>query len=198
VVGEAERAAGVVEQGRGELAENEARRGVAGTLTIGVVGAKVDELEGEGVMVGSVLTSVSWTMDLSVLASSSLRLGPSPVLSLLNLLPPGSYTRLWSQMLLLVLLVPRPLSRALRSVLLSFVSSSLLHGVVAKVVAVIVAAVLYSCLLRLRCRGGFRLDGFRDVGTLLFVMAIRLEFDGFGLGFSGFGGFGRFRWRGGE
>jgi hypothetical protein len=192
VVGEAERAAGVVEQGRGELAENEARRGVAGTLTIGVVGTKVDKLEGEGVMVGSVLTSVSWTMDLSVLVSSSLCLGPSLVLSLLNLLPPGSY------MLLLVLLVPRPLSRTLCSVLLSFVSLLLLHGVVAKVVAVIVAAVLYSCLLWLRCRGGFRLDGFCDVGTLLFIMAIRLEFDGFGLGFNGFGGFGRFRWRGGE
>ena len=63
------------------------------------------------------------------------------------------------------------------------------------VVAVIVVAVLYLCLLRLRYRGGLRLDGFRDVETLLFVMAIQLEFDGFGLGF---GGFGRFRWCGDE
>jgi len=53
VVGEAEQAAGVVEQGRGELAENKARKGAVGMLTIG------DELEGEGMMMGSVLTLVS-------------------------------------------------------------------------------------------------------------------------------------------
>jgi hypothetical protein len=43
---------------------------------------------------------------------------------------------------------------------------------VVMVVAVIVAAVLYSCLLWLRCQGGFKLDRFCDVGTLLFIMAI--------------------------
>jgi hypothetical protein len=61
-------------------------------------------------------------------------------------------------------------------------------------VAIVVLAVLYSYLLRLRYRGGFGWDGFRNVGFLLFV-TIRLEFDGFGLGFGGFGRFGR---RGGE
>jgi hypothetical protein len=65
---------------------------------------------------------------------------------------------------------------------------------VVMVVAVVVLAVLYWCLLWLRCRGGFGLDGFRNIGFLLF-MTIRLEFDDFGLGF---GGFGRFGWRGGE
>jgi hypothetical protein len=129
VVGEAEWAAGIVEQGRRELAENEARKGVAGMLMIGVVCAKVDELEGEGVMVGSVLTSVSWTMDLSVLVLPSLRLGLSPVLLLLNLLLQESYTQLQSQMLLLVLLVPRSLLCVLRSVLLSFVLLLLLQMV---------------------------------------------------------------------
>jgi hypothetical protein len=127
VVGEAEQVAGIVEQGRRELAENEARKGVAGTLMIGVVCAKVDKLEGERVMVGSVLTLVSWTMDLSVLVSPLLRLGPSPVLSLLNLLPQGSYMQLWLQMLLLVLLVPRPLLCVLHLVLLLFVLSLLLQ-----------------------------------------------------------------------
>ena len=75
---------------------------------VGVVGARVDELERKGVMAGSALAAVRQTIVLSVLASSSLRLEPSLVLSLLNLLPPGSYTRLRSQMLW-------PLSRALCS-----------------------------------------------------------------------------------
>ena len=52
-VGGAEQAEGIVKQGRGELAENKARKGVMGALTIG------DELEGEGMRIGSVLTSVS-------------------------------------------------------------------------------------------------------------------------------------------
>jgi hypothetical protein len=118
VVGEAEQAAGVVEQGRGELAENKARKGAVGMLTIG------DELEGEGMMMGSVLTLVSWKMGLSVLVSVAAPWGPLPVLSLLNLLPPGSCTRLRWQMLLLVQLpvVPGPLSHMLHSALLSFVS----------------------------------------------------------------------------
>jgi hypothetical protein len=53
VVGEAEQAAGVVKQGRGKLAENKARKGAMRMLTIG------DKLEGEGMMIGLVLTSVS-------------------------------------------------------------------------------------------------------------------------------------------
>ena len=53
MVGEVEWVAGVVEQGRGELAENKARKGAMGMLTIG------DKLEGEGMMMGSVLTLVS-------------------------------------------------------------------------------------------------------------------------------------------
>ena len=58
VVGEVEQAAGVVEQGSGELVANKARKGDAGMPAIGAVGAKVDELEGEGVLV-AVLTLVS-------------------------------------------------------------------------------------------------------------------------------------------
>jgi hypothetical protein len=63
---------------------------------------------------------------LSVLALALLHLRPLLVLLLLNLLLPGSYTCLWPQMLLLVLLVPGPLLRTLRSVLLLFVSLSLM------------------------------------------------------------------------
>ena len=67
-------------------------------------------------------------MGLSVLVSVAATWGPLPVLSLLNLLPPGSCTRLQWQMLLLVQLpvVPGPLSHMLHSALLSFVSFSLL------------------------------------------------------------------------
>ena len=51
VVGEVEQVAGIVKQGRGELVANKARKEVVGMPVIGAVGAKVDELEGEGVLV---------------------------------------------------------------------------------------------------------------------------------------------------
>jgi hypothetical protein len=51
VVGEVEWVAGVVEQGRGELVANKVRKEDMGMPAIGAVGAKVDKLEGEGVLV---------------------------------------------------------------------------------------------------------------------------------------------------
>jgi hypothetical protein len=113
-------------------------------------------------------------MDLSVLASLSLHLGPLPVLSLLNLLPPGSYTRLQPQMLLLVLLVLWPLSHTLCSVSL-LVSLSLLCCPTLRTCAcccfIVGVASLWSILEALACSCALWLSGLASVASGLVLVA---------------------------